>query len=210
MRLFLIALVGLASSATAQESLPLGLGIASPTALSADHPLFFYGTPGGHPSTTPPFDSLTVREGPHHAELATAPPWLDAEAVKLDYDLLIFRVVALRRHWVNVVVHTREVRWPPQTMWLDREAVAFRPWEVFLLDVFSVETLEAASLRSAPSDDAAVVDSTEAGRPVRVLEVQSEWMRVEDAEANERNPGPSGWLRWHDGTRRRIRYSMLS
>jgi len=210
MHRLLLALIGLASSATAQESLPLGLGIASPVHLSADTPLFFYSSPTAHPSTTSPLDSLTVREGPHHFELATAPPWLDPETVKFDYDLLAFRVVALRRYWVEVVVHTRDVRWPPQTMWLDREAVGFQPWAAYLLDVFSVETAEHVPLRSGPGDDTAVVESTETGRPVRVIEVRSEWMRVEDAEANEMNPGPSGWLRWHDGEHLLVRYSILS
>ncbi len=209
MRLLLIALVGLAMPISAQD-LPLGLGVASPTALSADRPLFFYSSAAGHPSTATPLDSLTIREGLHYVELATAPPWLDPEAVQLNVDLLTFRVVALQRHWVEVMVHTRDVRWPPKTMWLDREAVAFRPWEVFLLDVSSVETTESVSLRSGPSYDTAVGGSTEAGQPVRVIEVRSEWIRVEDAEANETNPGPSGWLRWHDGGALLVAYSILS
>ena len=205
MRLLLLALVGLAMSAHAQD-LPLGLGVASPTHLSAETPLFVYGMPDGRA----PLDSLTVREGPHHAELATAPPWLDPTAVRIDHDTVTFRVVALQRDWVEVVVHTRDVRWPPQTMWLDRRAVAFRPWEVVLLDVSSVDTAAPTALHSGPADDTAVVGSTDTGRPLHVLEVRREWMRVADAEANELNPGPSGWLRWHDGTRLQIRTSVLS
>ena len=71
MRPLLIALLGLAMPVAAQH-LPLGLGIASPMHLSADRPLFFYGSPDGRARTATPLDRLTVREGPHHIELATA------------------------------------------------------------------------------------------------------------------------------------------
>jgi hypothetical protein len=163
--------------AAAQGDLPLGLGVASPTHLGARSPLFFYGSPT-HPS---PLDSLTVREGPHHVEIASAPPWLDAAAVSLVADGATFRVVALHRDRVQVVVHVRDVRWPPQTMWIDRAAVAFRPWEVFLLDVGSVSAAERSQLRSGPSDATAVVGSVAAGQPLHVVEVQREWLRVQDA-----------------------------
>ena len=209
MRLLLIALLGLASPVAAQH-LPLGLGIASPVHLSADRPLFFYGSPDGHASTATPLDSLTVREGPHHIELATAPPWLDPETVKLDYDLLSFRVVALQRHWVEVVVHARDVRWPPRTMWLDRDAIAFRPWAAYLLEIHSIETAEPAPIYAGPTTDSPPIRSTEPGRPLQVLETRHGWARVALADAPEAEAGPLGWIRWHDDQRLLVTYSILS
>lgn len=209
MRLLLIALLGLASPVAAQD-LPLGLGIASPMHLSADRPLFFYGSPDGRANTATPLDSLTVREGPHHIELATAPPWLDPETVKLDYDLLSFRVVALQRHWVEVVVHARDVRWPPRTMWLDRDAVHFAPWAAFWLEIHSIETPETAPILASPSASGEPIAWTEAGRPLQVLEVRHAWVRVALADATEAEAGPLGWVRWHDDERLLVTYSILS
>ncbi|GAB5535501.1 MAG: hypothetical protein Rubg2KO_17500 [Rubricoccaceae bacterium] len=197
--------IAIPALATAQD-LPLGLGVASPMALSADHPLYLYSSP----DAPTPLDSLTVREGPHHVELATAPPWLDLEAVKLDYDLLSFRVVSLQRHRTEVIVHNRDIRWPPKTMWLDRDAVGFTPWAAYWLEIHSIETPEAAPIVASPTDAGEPVAWTEAGRPLHVLEVQHGWARVALADATEAETGPLGWIRWHDGQRLLIRYSILS
>ena len=209
MRLLVLALVGLATPISAQD-LPLGLGVATPTLLSADRPLFFFASPDGHASTATPLDSLTLSEGPHHVELATAPPWLDPETVMLDGDLISFRVVALQRHWVEVMVHTREVRWPSKTMWLDRDAVRFAPWAAYLLEIHSIETPETAPLVASPSGSGAPIGQTEAGRPMQVLEVRHGWARVALADATEAEAGPLGWIRWHDGERLLVRMSILS
>ncbi|MEO0557972.1 MAG: hypothetical protein AAF170_07295 [Bacteroidota bacterium] len=206
----IVSLFALAISASASsQDLPLGFGIASPTHLSADRPLYLYSSADGHPSTATPLDSLTVSEGPHHAELATAPPWLDPEAVRLDYDLLTFRVIALRRYWVEVVVHTRDVRWPPRTMWLDREAVRFVPWAAYLLEIHSIETSEAAPVFASPADPTPPIGWTTAERRLHVLEVRHTWARVALADATEAEAGPLGWVRWHDGEHLLVQPSIL-
>lgn len=208
-RLLLLALLALAHPGAAQDAdgLPLGLGIAQPTALSAERPLYFFASA----TANAPLDSLTLSEGPHHVEIATAPPWLDPEVAMLDGDYLAFRVVALRRDRVEVLVHDADVRWPPTTMWLDRSAVAFTSWAAYLLDVFSIETAEPAPIHATPGGE--VTGTTEAGRPLYVREVRGAWAYVEDADGGE--APPLGWVRWRGpatdaGERLLVRYSVRS
>jgi hypothetical protein len=204
----LLLLLGASWPSPDPIDLPVGIGVAQVRFTEA--PLYFYGDAASHPSATLPFDSLTFQSGPHHVEIAYAPPWLTPEVLKLDYDLLYFRVVSLRRAWVEVVVHTSDVRWPPQTMWIDREAVAFLSWPEFLLGVFSVESLDPIStpLRLAP-DDSAAPAAFHAQADFRVIAVQSDWMLVEGTDANESHT-PRGWLRWRRDERLLIAYNLLS
>ena len=203
-----LATVPLASAQP--PDLPLGLGIATPVELGAASPLYFYGSPDGHPHTASPLDSLTIREGAHHYEIDRAPPWLDPEVARMDGDLLSLRVVSLRRHWAEVVVHNRDVRWPPRTMWVDRDRIAFRPWAAYWLEIHSVETQHAAPIHAGPGSDMPAVGRTEAGRPLQVLQTHHGWARVGLAEAREAESGLLGWIRWHDGERLLVRYSVLN
>ncbi|MEM6327801.1 MAG: hypothetical protein AAF791_11845 [Bacteroidota bacterium] len=202
--LFLAALmVALGHATRAQtDDLPLGLGIAQPTILNAEAPLYFYGSADAQT----PLDSLTVSEGPHHVEIASAPPWLDPEVAMLDGETVTLRAIGKTRHAVEVIVHDREVRWPPRTMWLRRDAVTVTPWAAYWLDIHSIETPEAAPLHAAPGREA--VGVTEPGRPLQVLETRHAWARVAYADATEAETGPLGWVRWHDGTRLLVRYSV--
>lgn len=183
----------LASAAAAQEAaLPLGVGVAHPNALGAGAPLLFFGAP----EAEAPLDSLTVREGPHHWEIATAPPWLDPETVLMEADLLAFRVVALRRGWAEVAVHARDIRWPPRTMWLRRDGLSFRPWAEVLLDVHGVHVSAPVPIHLTPEASGEAAAMAEAGRPMLVLEVRGAWARVAYADATEAEAGPLGWIRW--------------
>jgi hypothetical protein len=194
------------------QAIPLGLGIAQvpPT---PERPLYFYSlsTVAQHPDETAPTDSLTFRQGAHHVEIATAPPWFVPEVLKLDYDALFLRAVTLSHDWVEVVVNTSETlpRMIPRTMWVRREAVAFRPWAAFLLDVAAVEPLdqEANPIRTGPSDEAAVLSA--AWLPVRPLAVQGDWLLVSTLGLADRIP-PAGWLRWRGEDRLLVAYAILS
>ena len=118
----------------------------------------------------------------------------------------------MSRHWVEVVVNEspQRPRSFPATAWLNREAVSFRPWTEFLLDVYGVEATDPAAnpLRSGPGDEFPRIGSSD-GLSLRVVAVQGSWLRVEDADADETDL-PSGWIRWRDGDRLTIKYFLLS
>lgn len=208
-----MAAVAAPSSARAQPEGAAGVGIVQPT-LDPERPLYFYPAPepGGVPGGVQPTDSVTFAESPHFVGIATAPPWFAPEGMKLDYDLLWLRAETLTRNFIEVVVNAGEPRprFTPRTAWVDRHAVHFRPWAEFLLDVYSVETLEPADnpLRSAPAMDAPERGPT-IDLPLRPLAIQGEWMRVEGADAREVGL-PTGWIRWWRDGRLLVSFSLLS
>ncbi|MEQ9570257.1 MAG: hypothetical protein RLN75_08725 [Longimicrobiales bacterium] len=197
----------------AQPEGPAGVGIVQPT-LDPERPLYFYpaADPGDGPGVVGPTDSVTFAESPHFVGIATAPPWFAPEGMKLDYDLLWLRAETLTRNFIEVVVNGTEPRprFTPRTAWVDRHAVRFRPWAEFLLDVYSVETLEPAGnpLRSAPAPDAPERGPS-ADLPLRPLAIRGEWMRVEGADAREAGL-PTGWIRWWRDGRLLVSFSLLS
>lgn len=195
--------------AAAQSS----VGVVSPP-LDPERPLYFYSAPepSGDPGAATPFDSVTFAEGDHFVGIATAPPWFAPEGLKLDYDLLWMTAETLTRHWVEVVVNTMEPlpRMTPRTAWVSRADAQFRTWSEFLLEVYSVETIDPESnpLRDSPDGAAPGTGSTD-NLPLRPLAIQGDWMRVEGADAQEVGL-PTGWIRWRADGRLLVRFSLLS
>jgi hypothetical protein len=95
-------------------------------------------------------------------------------------------------------------------MWLRRDHVRFTPWAAYWLEIHSIETPEAAPLHAGPGAHTPAIGTTQAGRPLQVLETRHGWARVAWADAAEAEAGPLGWVRWHDGERLLVRYSILS
>lgn len=61
--------------------------------------------------------------------------------MKLDYDLLVLRVITLSPNWVEVEVHAAEGR----TVWVERTQGEVQLWPEFMLRVAAVETLGPAA-----------------------------------------------------------------
>jgi hypothetical protein len=137
------------------------------------------------------------------------------ETLKLDYDLLFLRATSISRFWIEVIVNdsSERPRSFPRTAWVAREAVTFRPWTEFLLEVFSIEPRDPSTnpLRSGPGEEFPVIapgaESGESG--FRVLAVEGSWARVEAEDANE-TAQLRGWIRWRDGDRLIVFYYLLS
>ena len=104
----------------------------------------------------------------------------------MDYDMLSFRVVSLRRGWAEVIVHNREIRWPPKTMWLRRERVEFRPWAAYLLEIHSIETPEAAPVYAGPDASGETTSRLRRGAHFRCWKSVDRWARVAYADATWR------------------------
>lgn len=185
---------------------PLGVGMVMPP-LDPAQSLFFYGVPDLDmlPDALSPQDSVTFHEGPHSVDIATAPPWFVPATMKLDYGLLHLRAKTLTRYWIEVVVNERT----GATRWVDRRAVRFEPWPVFLLNVVTVEVAgpQANPIRSGPSQAAPVRAHTSA--LLRPLAVQGDWLRVGPSPLADEQV-PTGWIRWREGGRLLITYSLLS
>jgi hypothetical protein len=188
-----------------QPDVPLGVGFVSPRSDELQT-LRFYGAPEPDQlaDMVTPIDSVTFMHGEHHVDIATAPPYLVPEVLKLDYGMLNFRAVTLQRNWIEIVVNQRT----GQTTWVDRHSVNFVHWSDFLINVFAVEVNDPASnpMRLKPLDHTGVV--AQADGPLRGIAVRGDWLQVSKTVFDA--DGPSGWIRWRDGDRLLISYSILS
>ena len=197
--LFLFLTLALASvpPASGQEGVPLGLGVAAPY-LTPEQPLYFYtlSSPVHHPGNALRADSVTFRQGKHHVEIASAPPWLVPEELVLDYDAFLLRIVTVSQNWLEVVVNMSEElpRSTPRTMWVLRNAVEFYPWAEFLPNVAFVEPLDpqANPVRVGPDEE---TDRTAHAPALRPIALQGDWLLVFTDSDADRVP-PLGWIRW--------------
>ncbi len=186
--------------------LPVGLGIAQ-VAPVAGGALHFFRPPGlgEAPGDYPSSDTVTFGTGQPSVDILTAPPWLVPEHLKMDYELLQFRVLTLTRDWMEVIGNTRT----GEAAWIDRASARFSAWPEFLLGVHSVEALDsdANPVRARPLDGAPILSSARAALPP--LAVQGDWLKVATHALADRMP-PDGWIRWRRADRLLIRYNPFS
>lgn len=190
-----------------QADAPLGVGMAKPH-LASGRMLYFYSQPDFDqmPAMMTPTDSLVFGDGPGHVDITSAPPWFWPEVMKLDYDLLYLRARTLTKNWIEVVVNHQTGR----TAWIDRQAATYIDWPTFLLDVAAVEVqdAEANPIRVKPLDHAGIMAEAP-GIPLPPLAIQGSWLQVSTAAVADRMP-PTGWIRWRNGDRLVITFSLLS
>ncbi|HLA64857.1 MAG TPA: hypothetical protein VK610_10550 [Rhodothermales bacterium] len=210
-RALLLAVLGLwAGSSAAQRhptiaraDMPIGLGIAQVTPVPGGA-LRFYAEPGEgvRPEDVVPADIVTFRRGVPSVEIATAPPWLVPEHLKMDYELFHLRVLTLTPDWVEVVGNATT----GQSIWVARMDVTFIAWPEFLLGVAAVEVYdsEANPVRYVPHPEGGVLSSRPGALPP--LAVRGDWLRVATRDLADRIP-PSGWVRWRDGDFLLLTYS---
>ncbi|MCB0488570.1 MAG: hypothetical protein R2820_10235 [Cyclobacteriaceae bacterium] len=187
--------------------LPAGIGIAW-VAPSPDRPLRFYSKPDfdSAPYQLKAIDSVTFAKGEHYIDIATAPPWLAPEYIKLDYDQFLFRVVTYSQNWIEVIVNNMN----GQTFWVDAQAVEYKDWGTFLTGVVAVEVLDTDKnpIRGKALDQASIIASVQ-GAQLRPIAVKGDWLMVSTVGLADRIV-PTGWIRWKKGDQLLISYSVLS
>jgi len=184
---------------------PMGLGMMAPRIEAGS--LRMYAAPDlfdplHHPQLA---DSLVFAPGPYHMEIAYAPPWFVPAHIKLDYDLLLLRVITLSSHWVEVAVNETDGR----TAWVPRSQGIVRLWPEFILGVVAVEIIDPATnpIRIKPLDHASpLADGADA--LLSPLAVQGDWLLVRTHELADRIQ-PTGWIRWRKDGRLVVEYSLL-
>ncbi len=206
--LLLVAVSTAPSEPFAQDrgDAPMGLGIAAPL-LESGLPLYFRSGPEFDAAVA---DSVTFSGTGNSLDIATAPPWLVPEHLKLDYQIFLFRVVSISRHAVELLVNKTSGK----TAWVHRADVTFRSWPEFFSEVFSVEQLDVAAnpVRPRPftySDPLSVQPDAGSGF-LDVLQVRGDWLQVQQIGDAMDPVGPPGWIRWRDGEQLLISWSLLS
>lgn len=187
--------------------LPLGLGIASPT-IVPETPLYFYSEPDfdAMPYQFKPVDSVTFTKGKHYIDIATAPPWLVPEHIKLDYGIFTFRVVTYSQNWLEVIVNNTN----GLTRWIDRQAVGYKEWSTYLTEIVAVEIIDVEKnpIRTKAQDNASILAQVP-GAQLRPIAVKGDWLLVSTVGLADRIV-PTGWVRWRKDGILLVMYSILS
>lgn len=191
---------------TNQES-ELGLGFFTPD-FYTQSVLYFYGMPNlGKPvSEHPPVDSLIFQQSDgHQYKITYAPPWLVPEHLKMDYEILHFKILSINRDFIQIDVNKTNNRFA----YVDRNAGTISYWPDFLLNVHSVEfpADQSQTIRVKPLNYAGQVSvEFEFMKP---LQIQNDWMEVELQDGDFQKVG-EGWIQWRNEEKLLIEYSLLS
>lgn len=191
--------VHFASYPTQQKRQPLGLGIAS-VILQKEAPLYFYSSSQGSIA-----DSITFRFIQQRVEIQTAPPWLFPEYIKMDYEVLLFRVTTETQTMIEVVVN----RTTGKRAWIKKDQTAFRYWPAFLLSISSVKSFDAEQnpVRLKPLDHASAI-SMVPNEPLRPIAIDDSWILVGVGSGSDQLQ-TLGWLRWKRADSLTVSYSIF-
>lgn len=185
----------------------LGFGMFSPH-LNEHGSLYLYGNINLEKSIAEhlPTDSINFIKTQYGSfDIKTAPPYLVPQHLKLDYDLLYFKVVSVSDDFLEVIVNKNS----GQTMLIDKNAGKFYYWPEFLLRVHSVEFLDPINQQIfvKPLLHAGKVNVNYSF--MKPLKIESEWMYVsllnDDLESVAK-----AWIIWNDGKKLLIHYNLLS
>ncbi|MCB0462682.1 MAG: hypothetical protein KDC81_08265 [Flavobacteriaceae bacterium] len=190
-----------------QSESEMGLGMFTPN-FYENKVLYFYGnlTQGKSVQEHMPTDSITFKQREYGGfDIATAPPWLVPDHLKLDYDMLHFKVKSISHDFIEVVVNTTN----NQTAFVDRYAGKLQYWPEFLLGIHSVEFLQPSNYKVyvKPLDYAGTVATPYSF--MRPVKIQNEWMYVELQGDDFKEVG-KGWIRWQKDGKMLITYNLLS
>jgi len=185
----------------------MGIGFFKPNYF--EHPtLYFYGGINLEKVLIEhtPMDSVVFAKDQYNNPTTSyAPPWLYPEHLKLDYGIIIFKVLGIGRDFIKVEGNKQT----KQLTYLDKNKGTFSPWAEFLLSVNSVEFNENSSKKVfvKPLDHAGEVQVTfEFMQP---LLVEQDWMYVKLVDESFNEQG-KGWIRWKNNNVLQIIYSLLS
>jgi hypothetical protein len=185
----------------------VGMGFFKPNYFE-NPTLYFYGNLNLEKSLQDhsPYDSITFKQNEYgQHEIATAPPWLVPEHLKLDYDLLYFKLISISEEFAEIVVN----KTIGQTSYVSKQAGKVISWQDFLLSVNSVEFPESSKgkVHDREFENSGRIQTPfEFMRPIRI---KGEWMEVLLIDDNFKTVG-KGWIRWLKDDRLLIKYNLLS
>lgn len=185
----------------------LALGFFKPDFTSRSN-LYFYGSPNFDKpvSDNSPSDSIAFQQlDGQRYDISYAPPWLVPEHLKMDYEILYFKIKSIHRDFVEIIVNKTNNR----NAYVDRHAGTIIFWPDFLLTVQTIEFPQDLSqtVRVKPLSYAGQVSlDFEFMKPIQI---QNHWMKVDLLDRDLKKTG-SGWIRWRDDEKMLIEYSLLS
>lgn len=184
-----------------------GLGFFKPDFFNRSV-LYFYGSPNFEKpvSDHTPADSVVFRQSDgNRIDIAYAPPWLVPDHLKMDYDILYFKIKSINRDFVEVIVNKTTNR----NAYVNRQAGQIIYWPDFLLSVHSVEfpPNQTQTIRIKPLNYAGQVNEDFVF--MKPLRIQENWMEVQLQDGDFQKTG-NGWIQWRNEHELLIEYSLLS
>lgn len=122
------------------EQVNMGLGLFTPE-MAAGHKLYFYDAPLLHTfnERQKPIDSIVFTSTNFGSlDMSYKPSWLEPHYMKLDYDILLFKVNSLGRRYIEITVNKSENR----TLYVLTESGTYVDWNQFITQAHSVEILD--------------------------------------------------------------------
>ncbi|NHE56917.1 MFS transporter [Cyclobacterium plantarum] len=184
-----------------------GMGFFSPD-FYENQVLYFYSEPNLEKPIQEHavYDSITFRQNQHRQfEIATAPPWLVPDIMKLDYDMLYFKISSVSDEWVEIVVNAQN----GQTAYISKYAGNVVYWPDFLLSVNSVEFLPGSEekVRARPFSASGIIRTPyEFMKPFKIKE---DWAEVFLLDGGFQRVG-KGWIQWKKGDKLLVQFNLLS
>lgn len=152
-----------------------------------------------------PTDSITFdRHENGGFDIATAPPYLVPEHVKLDYDLLMFKVISVTQDFLEIEVNKNS----DKKLNVIKSSGIFYTWSEFFLHVNSVEFINSKSqnVYLKPLENSSKIK--ENFQFMKPLKVRHKWMYVSLIE-NHQSVG-NGWIKWNENGKMLIKYSLFA
>lgn len=191
-----------------QDTPPMGIGIAKPN-LQIDQPLYFYPAPQAKQKAEQftPIDSITFKHGAQGIEIATAPPWLVPERLKLDYQVFHFLVLSQSRSFLQVVGNKTN----GQIAWIAKSQVHYQDWSSFLLDVYALQPKDWDNnpLRIKPFTHADPLLEFNQQHILQPIKIKDQWIEVKVLDRSHQALG-TGWIRWRSEAGFLIDYDLFS
>jgi hypothetical protein len=140
-------------------------------------------------------------------EISYAPPYLVPAHLKMDYELILFRVKRISKEYFEIVVNETTGR----TAFIDRFKGGMIHWPEFLVTLPSVEFPDGMiqPYRVKPLDHASEVKTEKVYPMMRPESVRGYWLEVSLLNENYRAEDRV-WIKWRDRYQLLIEYSLLS
>jgi len=184
----------------------MGLGYFKPNIYSLS-PLYLYGniTPGKSLYQTVPTDSVTfVQTELDQYAISYAPPILNPAHMKMDYELLMFKVVRLTREYAEIKVSEQT----GHTSIVDLQSGEVILWPEFLLSVSTLE-LENPDIRIKPLSHASGLNFSDPVSFYKPLSIKSDWIEISCTDQNLKEVA-RGWIKWRENNQLLIGYKLFS
>ncbi|MCB0464403.1 MAG: hypothetical protein KDC78_01835 [Aequorivita sp.] len=185
----------------------MGMGFFAPN-FYENSVLYFYGNLNLEKSLMDhtPYDSITFKRNKYNQfEIATAPPWLVPEILKMDYDMLYFKIISVTEYFIEVTVNKTN----GQTTYIDRRAGQVIYWPEFLLSMNSIEFPQGSKEKIRVRSFEASGEINIPHEFMRAIQIKDEWMQVLLLDGDFKTVG-KGWIQWERNGKLIVRYNLLS